>query len=111
MARTLKELKQFATQLKANATKSEMKLHRYLTKNNIKFKFQHVIAPFIVDFYFTKGKKIIELDSPMFHNKIKDASRDLYLNNKGYKVHRIMAYRMFKDMKKVKEEIANFLQT
>lgn len=47
MARTLKELKQFATQLKVNATKSEMKLHRYLTKNNIKFKFQHVIQPII----------------------------------------------------------------
>lgn len=103
-------IKDFAKYLIEHATASEMKLHRYLTKNKIKFKFQYIIEPFIVDFYFPKQKCIIELDSPRFHNKIKDASRDLYLNNAGYKVHRIKAYRCFKDMAKVSLEIDTFLK-
>lgn len=101
--------KEFAKYLRKNATKSELKLKKKLEELGYKFKFQHVIEPFIVDFYFTKGKKVIELDSPKFHNKIKDASRDLYLKNKGCKILRIKSYKVFRQLDKVLEEIKTFL--
>lgn len=102
-------LKEFAKYLKDKATKSELKLHKELTDLEIKFKFQHIIEPFIVDFYFPDSKSIVELDGKKFHNKIKDASRDLYLTNAGYRIYRIKSYRCFKDMKTVLNEITRFL--
>lgn len=102
-------IKEFAKYLRDNATKSEKKLHKKLNETGIKFRFQHIIKPFIVDFYFSKGKRIIELDGKRFHNKIKDASRDLYLSNAGYKIHRIKSYRCFRDMDNVIQEIKYFL--
>ncbi len=56
MARTLKELRQFAKQLTENATRSELKLHKHLTEAGVKFKFQQIFPPFIADFYFPKQK-------------------------------------------------------
>ncbi len=105
MPRSLKELQDFKKILIERATKSELKLYKQLTEVEYKFKFQHIIQPFIVDFYFPKTKSIIELDSPRFHNVIKDASRDLYLTNAGYRIHRIKSYRVFRDIKGVLEEV------
>lgn len=109
MSRSLQELREFQKNLITNATRSELKLYKYLTNNNYSFEFQYIISPFICDFVFLKEKKIIELDSPRFHNKMKDASRDLYLSNSGFSVHRIMSYRVFKSLPDVMKEIDGFL--
>jgi very-short-patch-repair endonuclease len=110
MPRTLQQLQEFKKSLELNATKSELKLHAKLTELGYKFKFQHIIQPFIADFYFPKQKVIIELDGKI-HNKIYDASRDLYLNNAGYsRIYRIKSYRVFKELDKVINEIDRFLK-
>jgi very-short-patch-repair endonuclease len=54
-----------------------------------KFRRQHPIQPFIVDFVCVERKLIIEVDGGQHANKAKeDANRSDYLRNKGYRLLR-----------------------
>lgn len=54
-----------------------------------KFRRQHPIQPFIVDFVCVERKLIIEVDGGQHANKVKeDVNRSDYLRNKGYRVLR-----------------------
>jgi very-short-patch-repair endonuclease len=83
-----------ARQLRKNQTDTEKYLW-YLLKsphlNNYKFKRQHPISPYIVDFICISKKLIIELDGGQ-HAEMKaevyDARRTDFLKMKGYKVLR-----------------------
>ena len=61
----------------------------------IKFRRQHVLHPFIVDFYASALKLVIEIDGPQHDDpraRWVDAQRDAELIALGYVVLRIPAY-------------------
>ena len=59
--------------------------------NGLKFRRQHPLHPFIVDFFCAKQKLIIEVDGDIHdveHVKMHDASRQTNLESRGYRVLR-----------------------
>ncbi|MDD4179952.1 MAG: DUF559 domain-containing protein [Candidatus Margulisbacteria bacterium] len=66
--------KQFARQLRKDQTSTEEKVWDILRDRrlfNLKFRRQHVIEGFVVDFYCPEHKLVIEIDGGI-HNKQKD---------------------------------------
>ncbi|MBS1778959.1 MAG: endonuclease domain-containing protein [Bacteroidetes bacterium] len=90
-ARHLKEIRK---ELRNNATPAEAALWNYLKNKklaNHKFSRQHSIENYIVDFYCSSEKLIIELDGEIHQapmNIINDKERDTRLHELGYKVLR-----------------------
>jgi len=84
----------FARQLRQNSTDAERLLWSQLRRNSlegIKFKRQHPIGPYIVDFLTLENMLVIEIDGGQ-HNEPKGQQRDKErtegLEKKGYKVLR-----------------------
>ncbi|HKQ48496.1 MAG TPA: endonuclease domain-containing protein [Phycisphaerae bacterium] len=57
--------------------------------DGLKFRRQHVIDFFVVDFYCAEAKLVVEVDGPT-HERTEDAERDAYLRALGYQVIRFM---------------------
>ncbi len=77
--------------LRKEITPEEYKLWFYLKgKNfNVKFRRQHGIGPYIVDFYCKEKNLILEIDGLQhLQNKNYDKERDEYLKTLGFKVLR-----------------------
>jgi adenine-specific DNA-methyltransferase len=71
-----------------------------------KFRRQHQIGSFIVDFICIEKKLIIELDGGQHAESIsKDAERSLYLNKKGFRVRRYWNHEMLCQTESVLESI------
>lgn len=90
----LPHLKTFRKQLRNNLTPAEATLWTFLKKKQLggrKFRRQHSIGKYILDFYCPSERLAIELDGEV-HNTIHqmehDAERDLFLNHTGIKVLR-----------------------
>ena len=80
-------------ELRSNATISEKRLWKFLNKKQQDFKFrrQHGIGLYIVDFYIANKKIAIEIDGTVHNNIIRqayDQRREEYLQSKGIKVIR-----------------------
>ncbi len=57
--------------------------------NGLRFRRQHAIGPFIVDFYCHAAKLVVEVDGPIHETSIEDDSnRQAYLENIGLNVLR-----------------------
>ncbi len=89
-----KEIQNNAIELRNNATKQEKKLWQYLNKSQLGYKFrrQQPIDRYIVDFFCSELRLIIELDGGHHNeekNKDYDKERTKFLNKLGYKVIRI----------------------
>ena len=89
-----KYLETFRKDLRNNGTSAEAFLWKYLQRSQLegrKFRRQHSIGNYIVDFYCPKEKLIIELDGK-YHNKPeiikKDQVRTEYLENLDFTVIR-----------------------
>lgn len=88
------ELKDYRKNLRKNLTSSEAFLWTYLQKKKLegrKFRRQHSIHNFIVDFYCAEEKLVIELDGEYHntpHQMEKDQKRDNVLNEMGFTVLR-----------------------
>ncbi|MDR2581362.1 MAG: endonuclease domain-containing protein [Fibromonadaceae bacterium] len=110
------KLKARAAELRKAGYWHEMKLWNRLKNKRflgLDFDRQKVIGNFIVDFYCTKRKTIIEVDgSSHNYKKEYDAAREEYLKNLGLKVIRIKVRDVFKNlnevMKKLENEFSNF---
>jgi len=80
-----------AINLRKNMTPAERKLWAYLERSQLGFRFrrQHAIGNFIVDFCCIKKKLIIELDGSQ-HLDLQeyDEDRSKYLESRGYRVIR-----------------------
>ena len=83
-----------ARKLRNNMTEQEKKLWFYLRKrfiNNYRFRRQHPIGEYIIDFICKEKKLIIEIDGGQ-HNTLEakeyDDTRTKFLESKGYKVVR-----------------------
>ena len=83
----------FARELRQPQTIAEETLWRHLRDRKLDYKFrrQHPIDNFIIDFYCAKAKLCIEIDGDSHTNKNQDEydqSRTEYLKELGYKVIR-----------------------
>lgn len=66
-----KHLKDFRKELRNNSTKAESRLWKVLRKRQLegrKFRRQHSIGNYIVDFYCPEEKLIVELDGAIHCN-------------------------------------------
>ena len=107
------ELIERAKELRKNMTEAEKKLWKEYLRN---FKYrvlkQHPIDHYIVDFYCSKLKLVIEVDGGI-HDKIDqkeyDKQRTLFLNTYGLTVIRFRNEEVMNDFEKVCKKISNFL--
>ena len=81
-----------AQELRKNQTKEEARLwYQFLRRYPLQFRRQHQIGQYIVDFYCSKAKLVIELDGSQ-HYDIQgienDAVRTAFLESLGLKVVR-----------------------
>lgn len=111
-----KHLKNRRQELRNNATSAEAFLWKHLSKsqlNSRKFRRQHSIDNYIVDFYCPSEKLIIELDGEVHNNLIaeeKDDKRDNRLKELGFKVLRFENRLVFDDLDGVLKTIAENLK-
>lgn len=98
-------------ELRKRSTPAEIRLWKVLKNYNFedrKFRRQHSIENYIVDFYCPKEKMVIELDGEIHNNYINrqmDYERDLRLSELGYIVLRFENERVFSDIGNVLKEI------
>jgi adenine-specific DNA-methyltransferase len=82
----------FARQLRKNATDAERKLWRRLRDRRFsgyKFRRQHPIGPYVVDFVCLEQRLVIELDGGQhLERRGYDRNRDRWLANEGYRILR-----------------------
>ena len=100
-----------AKELRKNLTEAEKSLWTKLKGNQInglRFKRQHPIGKFIVDFYCHKASLVIELDGSI-HNELevaeRDKGREYELERLGLKVVRFTNKEVLENIEKVVENI------
>ncbi|OGI46096.1 hypothetical protein A2121_01965 [Candidatus Nomurabacteria bacterium GWB1_40_6] len=96
-----KELRKFSTP-------QELKLWHFLRnkKLGVKFRRQHGIGPYVVDFYCKEHNLIIELDGAQHKDeKEYDKERDSYIETLGIKVLRLWNSEIDKNIKNVLQKI------
>ncbi len=100
--RSTPKIMQRATKLRNEQTPAERKLWAYLRGKKVKgvkFRRQHAIGNYIVDFCATKEKLIIELDGSQHLDQIEyDEERTAYLESQGYKVIRFWNNQVMNDI-------------
>jgi very-short-patch-repair endonuclease len=102
-------------ELRKNQTETEEKLWWYLRDKRLGYKFrrQHSIGGYILDFICKDKKLIIEVDGEI-HNKQEnqkyDEVRDKYFTELDYKVLRFRNEEIESDVKKVVEIIKSHLK-
>jgi very-short-patch-repair endonuclease len=104
-----------AKKLRQVQTEAEQKLWSFLRNKQLKgnkFRRQHAIANYVVDFYCHKCKLAIELDGN-YHNSVEakeyDKARTVLLNEYGITVLRFWNEDVMKEVEKVLERIASCL--
>jgi very-short-patch-repair endonuclease len=86
-------IRQFARELRQPQTPAEATLWRHLRNRNLEYKFrrQHTIDFFIIDFYCAEVKLCIEIDGDSHLEKAQheyDVARTEYLESRGHKIIR-----------------------
>ena len=105
------ELKEFRKRLRNRSTSAEATLWNMLKNKQLKgkkFRRQHSLGNYIVDFYCSSDKLIIELDGDPhgeYHQINKDEIRDNYLASLGFIVLRFENRFVFHDPEYIKSEI------
>ena len=106
----IKEQKQIRKNLRNNMTKTEIILWSKLKGKQLGYKFrrQHGIGKYIVDFYCPKLRLIIEVDGDVhaYENNIKkDKERQRFLESLNFKVKRYTNNDVFKNLNGVLEDL------
>ena len=86
-------VRQFARELRQPQTAAEVTLWQNIRNRNLKYKFrrQHPIDFFIIDFYCAQAKLLIEVDGASHFEKAQmeyDQARTKYLESLGYQLIR-----------------------
>lgn len=104
--------RQFARKLRSEMTDAERKLWQSLRKRQLKstrFRRQHAVGPYIVDFECFEYRLIVELDGGQ-HNTLDgrehDVARTSYLESVGYRVIRFWNDAVIEDTDSVLEAMA-----
>lgn len=104
-------LKPYRTSLRNNATSSEAFLWNYLKKSQLegrKFRRQHSIDNYIVDFFCYEESLAVELDGEIHNIRLEeDKIRDAYLSSKGIKIIRFENRFVFEHLEQVLDDIKN----
>ena len=94
--------------LRANSTPAEEVLWEEIRNrklNGLKFKRQHSIGNYVIDFYCASKRLVVELDGEVHNNadqKEKDESRDINLTEMNFKVLRIPNSKVLNKIEEVK---------
>jgi len=107
-------LHQISRDFRKEPTQAEDMLWKSLSNRKLigqKFRRQHPIGPFIVDFCCVQSKLIIEVDGEVhIFQKDYDQEREQYLIDEGYHVIRFSNNHVLEDIPSVLNEIKNQLQ-
>jgi len=101
--------------LRNESTIAEKTLWHYLRKNrvkNVKFRRQHSIGPYIVDFYAPQVKLAIEVDGPTHYeeNAIEfDKERTKFIESNGIKVIRFTNNEVYTNIDGVLTVVENII--
>lgn len=101
----------YAKELRKHSTEAEKLLWRNLRNRqlgDVKFRRQHPLGHYIVDFVSMERKLIIEIDGGQHAeagHQLKDKRRDQYFQEKGFKVLRFWSNEVFHDLTGVLEKI------
>lgn len=99
-----------ARSLRQPQTPAEAKLWRRLRANQIagvKFRRQHPVGPFVVDFYCASAKLLIEIDGDSHYREgHSEKSRTAFLQQRGYRVIRFTNTDVHTNIEGVLEAIA-----
>ncbi len=105
-------LKQRRKYLRNHSTSAEAELWKYLKSKqicNLKFRRQHSVDNYILDFYCPQLKLGIELDGEFhIYNEEYDLKRDLYLQNYGITIIRFENVMVFEHPDVIIKEIEEF---
>ncbi|WP_051007289.1 endonuclease domain-containing protein [Sphingomonas sp. PAMC 26621] len=78
----------------------------------LKFRRQHPVGPYVVDFYCPSLKTIIEIDGEA-HNRedrpIRDAARAFFIKENGFQIVHVSALRVLKDPDAAAEAIVAYV--
>jgi very-short-patch-repair endonuclease len=100
-----------AEKLRKNMTAAEVKLWKSLSNkqlNGFRFKNQHPISKFVVDFYCHKAKLVIELDGAVHNEKEQadyDIGRTYEIESFGLTIIRFTNHQIENDFEHVLKEI------
>ena len=104
-----------ARRLRSNQTDVEKLLWQHLRNrrlNSVKFRRQHPIGRYIVDFVSLERKLIIELDGGQHNSELgrkRDATRVSWLNKEGFKILRFWNNEVIENLDEVLQVISNTL--
>jgi very-short-patch-repair endonuclease len=103
-------LKERRNSLRNNMTSAEAMLWSIIKSKQlgVKFRRQHSIGNYIVDFYSSEIKLVIEMDGGVHQDIIhqsNDEVRDNYLKDLGIKIIRFNNDEIYEDEERVKEEL------
>jgi very-short-patch-repair endonuclease len=109
-----KQLEHFRKNLRNHSTSAEATLWNFLKgkQSGKKFRRQHSIGNYIVDFYCASDRVAIELDGKQHFTEeamLYDAKRTAYLETLNIKVIRFENARVFEDIQAVLNEIKQIL--
>ena len=104
------DLKNFRKELRKRLTPAEARLWTYIKNSQLghKFRRQHSIGKYILDFYCTQKKLAVELDGSPHDTEqgfAKDKERTEYLQSQGIKVIRFENKDVIKNLEGVLIEI------
>jgi len=110
------EMLKRAERLREEMTETELLLWERLRKNKnmgYRFRAQHPIGKFIVDFYCHEALLVIEIDGGIHKNKIvaeRDEGRELEISKLGIMVIRFTNDEIYNDLDKVVITISRILE-
>ena len=104
-----REVRSRANEFRQAMTLAEQRLWARLRNRNLaglKFRRQHPIGRFIVDFYCAQYRLVIELDGSIhMRQRSRDSARTAWLESQGYQELRFSNERVYEQLEMVLEEI------
>ncbi len=100
-----------ARRLRKEMTDAERRLWQYLRGGRLeghKFRRQHPVPPYVIDFCCVEARLAIELDGSQ-HTEAADAARSRYLESQGWRIVRFWDNDVLSNTDAVVEAIWNFL--
>ncbi len=108
--RTTETTRDRARQLRRDSTFPEKRLWGVLRNRSLeglKFRRQHPIGPFVVDFFCREASLIVEVDGESHTDRhLADGRRQRYLEEQGFQVFRVTNDDILEDLEAVARAIA-----
>lgn len=98
----------YSRHLRRNMTDAELALWAMLRcdRLGVRFRRQHVITPYIIDFYCPEKKIAVEVDGGQHNDNPKDEQRDIFLKSQGIQVLRFWNNDVLRNMEGVLQTIS-----